>query len=561
MKKFIKERIDKYYKDNFWHLIADVMLGLIIISLIIFLILSKNVSKNKDVSLEIKNESKNIIVGQLESFDLIYKANDDLKNASVSMVIPRNFIIDSVLPADIYNKEKNTFSLGDVKDGTHSKLRINGYVVGEKNDHQMISFTFNCDNCGKNGVLSSYFYQLSKYFLDVDVLLPEKIYNNSDFEGKISLKNNSSRDLEDITIDLGSDMGILDSSSGMKENKIYLESIKAKEGSEIVFNGSINNFNKLEINPKTSFSFIDRSYLLTSGKVERAVEEPELKLNLSSGDVIVNSDSYVDYKLTYSNQSLLAIKNLDISILSANPNFLIEDIKFSTKANNISIDDGRIIKIEDLIADESGEINLSIKFDRKELTSNQEVYLKMAVKYEVKGENIFLTSYSNKNKIKSELSVLASARYYSPQGDQLGVGPLPPAVEIATNYWLFLEFNNAGNNLKNFILTAELPDNVYFSGNKRVLDGNLDYAEIGKRIIWEVSETEGDTNKYRANLEIILIPEKEDLGNIVDLVKNIKFTVYDDFIKEDISGNIDNINTNLKDDKFSSGKGKVVIMR
>jgi hypothetical protein len=56
---------------------------------------------------------------------------------------------------------------------------------------------------------------------------------------------------------------------------------------------------------------------------------------------------------------------------------------------------------------------------------------------------------------------------------------------MATSYWVFLEFNNSGNDLKNFVLTAELPDNVYFPNEKRVLDGKIIYGEIGKRLAWK----------------------------------------------------------------------------
>ena len=39
----------------------------------------------------------------------------------------------------------------------------------------------------------------------------------------------------------------------------------------------------------------------------------------------------------------------------------------------------------------------------------------------------------------AELNVSSVAYYTSPQGDQLGIGPIPPIVEKTTNYWLFWE--------------------------------------------------------------------------------------------------------------------------
>ena len=561
MKNFFKRRHQNYYQENIWHLIADITLVLVIIALIAFLIYSRNINRNKNVSLEMRTDNQSIIVGQLKSFELDYKINNNLKDIRASLVLPRNFILESVSPASLFDQEKNIFYLGDLHHGTTGKLKIDGYVVGEKDDHQMISFTFNCNKCGKNGILSSYFYYINRYFLDFNIDLPEKIYNNSDFETKLNIKNNASRDLENIIIELSNDLSLIKSDFEIKENKIFIENIKAKESREIKLISLVRDREKMELDPKISFDFIDRNYSFNDNKINREIKEPELKLNLSSDDSNIADGDYIDYKLNFSNQNSLAIKNIDINLSSANPNFSIEDIKFSTNNKNVSMDKNKLIKIEDLVEHESGEINLSVKFIRNQLTATQEIFLKADVKYEVNGQIISLTSYSNKNKLNSQLSGSVSARYYSPQGDQLGVGPLPPAVDMATNYWLFLEFNNSGNTLKDFILTAELPDNVYFSGNKRVLDGKLDYAEIGKRIVWEISEISAEENKYRANLEIIFIPEPGDLGNVVDLVKNIKFTVYDEFTQEEINKNLSNITSNLEGDIFSSGKGRVVIMR
>ena len=129
---------------------------------------------------------------------------------------------------------------------------------------------------------------------------------------------------------------------------------------------------------------------------------------------------------------------------------------------------------------------------------------------------------------------------------------------MATNYWVFLEFNNIGNDLENLSLTANLPDNVYFSDNKRVLDGKLIYSEITKRLVWEVSDLKGGSSNFRANLELSLIPGSSDLGKVLNLMENIKLTVYDKFTKESLELNLKDISTKLEYDHLSSGSGQVV---
>lgn len=556
----IKRRSQKYYKGNVWHLIADLVLILVIIALIIVLFFAKNINTDKLVSLQVNSDSQNVISGQLKTFELDYKTSADLKDSSINIVFPRDFILEGVSPSNIYNKEKNTFYLGDLDRNTAGKIKIDGYSTGAKDSHQMISFVFNCDKCGKKGILSSYFYNVSRYFLTYNLDLPNKLYLGGDFEGKVKIKNNASRSLNNLIIDLGENIILKKTDFEIRNNKIALEEIGPKENKEVIFLASLRGNKNLEIKPNINFTFVDNNMSLKENSITIPVKEPELKLSIISNQENIKDGENVNYKISYKNQEASTIKNAEINLTSANSAFSISSIDLVGVASNYYLDDDTI-KIEDLSENESGEINLSVKFEQRRIDQNQEVYLKAGIEYQINEQTIKYNTYSNKNKVVSQASAAASAYYYSSRGDQLGVGPLPPAVDMATNYWVFLEFNNSGNELRDFVLTAELPDNVYFSDNKRVLDGKLTYAEIGKRFIWEMDEIGGGVNKYRADFEVTLIPGKEDLGKVLDLLSNIKFTAYDDFTEEEVSGVLENIDTNLKNDRLSSGKGKVIILR
>jgi hypothetical protein len=554
-----KKRKD-YYKDNLWHLIADIFLLLIIVSLVFFLIFSLNINRNEVVSLQTEVDQQNITAGQLKTFELDYKVNKDIKESEVNVVFPENFIIESISPANNFNEEKNSFYLGDLSSGLNSKIKINGYVIGVKDDTQMISFTFNCDKCGRDGLLSSLFYSINKNLVNFDLKLPEKIYSGSEFESLIKINNNASRPISNIVIDLGEDLKINSSDQKIENNQILIESLAGKESLDVSFFATTKEKN-LELTPSMNYLFIDKKYNTQGVKKSIVSKEASLDIKTSSDDsVIYKNKEALLYKINYQNRGSDTIKNVKIDLSSANDGFIIKSIDGSSANNNIYIED-KTIEIEDLIAGESGEIALEIEYDQRNIIPNQEVQLKTEVEYQINGQKVRYTNYSNKNKVSSETSVSLSAYYYSPQGDQLGVGPLPPAVDMATNYWLFLEFNNSGNDIENFVLTAELPENVYFSNNKRVLDGRLNYAEIGKRLTWEISDISGGVNKYKANIEVSLIPEESDLNTIPNLVENISYSFTDSFTNEKVSGNLENIDTDLKNDKLSSGKGKVTTIR
>jgi len=159
---------------------------------------------------------------------------------------------------------------------------------------------------------------------------------------------------------------------------------------------------------------------------------------------------------------------------------------------------------------------------------------------------------------KTILDVKSAGYYYSSQGDQLGVGPLPPIVDIQTNYWVFWEIENFNKDLNNFVMTAQLPDNVIWTGNKTVLAGKLNFGQMSKQITWEIDKIEKDGN-YKIGFEIGLIPIQDDIGKILNLLTDIEYQAKDKFSQK-IKNSLNNITTDLIFDNLVKGKAKVILL-
>ncbi|MFA5644353.1 MAG: hypothetical protein WC928_02380 [Patescibacteria group bacterium] len=554
----LKRRNEEYYKKNIWHLVADAFLLILILALLIFLFSNDKIKK--DIFLTAYSVNQEIYSGSLNSFELEYRLNASVDGSSVKVSLPEDFIIESVSPNNLFDSNLGIFNLGDLEAGTTGKIKINGFVWGNRNDSQMIAFVFDCEQCGRNGLANSLYYNIEKSALDIATQIDENIYLGSEFSGKLIVKNNSNSSFSDVQINLGPNIEILRSDLPIKDGEIILSKIDGRTDKEINFKALVEKEGEIEIAPKFAINFHNNIFSFFGEKFFYNVRKLNFNLNVSNDKKDINENEKIIYTFDYHNQEAKSIKNLKFSISSANPNFSLNSWSTLDNLKNSQHQDNSLI-IYDLLEDESGTFSVETSFSRKQLLPNQEVSLRIDLEYEIDGQVAKYTLNSSKNKVISQVSTIAGAYYYSPQGDQLGVGPLPPAVDMATNYWVFLEFNNLGNNLENFVLTAELPENVYFSDNKRVLDGKLIYGEIGKRLVWEVPLITGGSNKYRANFEITLIPDEKDLGTMPNLLENIKFTVKDIFIDKEIAGSLENINTNLINDKLSSGKGKVINIR
>lgn len=156
------------------------------------------------------------------------------------------------------------------------------------------------------------------------------------------------------------------------------------------------------------------------------------------------------------------------------------------------------------------------------------------------------------------LEVSSAGYYYSPQGDQLGIGPLPPIVNRQTNYWIFWQIEKFNQDLKDFTLTAQLPENIIWTGRKTLLAGNLKFGQETQRVVWAIDHINQKSGPYRVGFEISLIPSQDDLGKVLNLLTSIQYQAADKSGQQIIKNSLNNITTNLTDDQLASGQGKVV---
>jgi len=152
----------------------------------------------------------------------------------------------------------------------------------------------------------------------------------------------------------------------------------------------------------------------------------------------------------------------------------------------------------------------------------------------------------------------ASIYYHSPQGDQLGIGPLPPIIDVPTTYWLIVKAINSGNNLRNLSFSAQLPPSVELSGEQSLLAGRYSYNQETRRLIWQVDSLEASGGDYIANFALVLTPTDSQIGKNAYLLKNLQYHADDVLTGSVISSQLSDLDTSLPDDRLNRGSGVVV---
>jgi hypothetical protein len=163
--------------------------------------------------------------------------------------------------------------------------------------------------------------------------------------------------------------------------------------------------------------------------------------------------------------------------------------------------------------------------------------------------------------ISSLLEVKAAAFYYTKDGEQLGVGPLPPKVGERTKYRVVAYITNTTNDVEDAWFEAYLPPNVEWTGRYSVTAGeSMDYFPSTGRVRWKVGTINAHTDvsaRIGASFEVALTPTEADAGASPLLVGKIVVTGVDSGTGAKIEAISRDITTALEFDTLAAGKGVV----
>ncbi|MFA5247818.1 MAG: hypothetical protein WC415_01040 [Patescibacteria group bacterium] len=484
----------------------------------------------------------------------------------MSLNFPKDFVLLSALPEDIFIDQTNTFNFGDLDRGMGGTIKIIGVPYGEIGQRQIFSYSLNYTQNGRaENTLGSFEFILESSALATEVSIPSEVFAGIDFGGKIIIKNSGQADIDKNIV-----IAFVDSPFNIKSiasevatlvnNEISLSGLKAGKQEEIIFTA--------QTEKEGESGFLTEVYLNDGGKkfLQQEIDK-RLKVSLSKFKTevnvdknIINDGDAVNYKLLFTNNEEGEIRDVSFYISPADSSLSLKSLDLKNGGEKYLFDNNTV-RIGVLPVGESGELEFEAVLERKKVNPEQEAGLAFNLKYRVGEKDISYVFYSPKMRILSDLQVSSKGIYYSAQGDQLGIGPLPPAADVPTRYWIFWEVNNLGNELKDLVISADLPVNVGWTNQKSLLAGDIRYGAISKKVIWNVDNVSRADGIYRAGFEVELIPSQSDIGKIPDLLTNIQYSATDVFANTEIKGELSNITADLKDDPTASGKGTVVNMK
>jgi len=299
---------------------------------------------------------------------------------------------------------------------------------------------------------------------------------------------------------------------------------------------------------------VNTNSIPTPEKAELDLNNPPLVLNFSIASSSVRLADGAEVKINLKNTSTWPLQNIKSSLQTLDKNFSINKITSENKSDNITIKDSEI-EFGSLGAGEEKAIMLKVFFNDKSETGRV-IKWQAENEYTVQGQSIKWELNLPDVILAAELNASAVIYYTSPQGDQLGSGPLPPVIGLPTNYWVFFEIKSQGD-FKNLVFSARLPKGVELTDRRSLLAGDFKYNVASRQIIWTVPEIKSSSDNYRVGFQIQFLPTSSQLGKNATLVNGLNYYAIDALTGEEVSSALNALTTNLDFDRLNKGQGEI----
>ncbi|MDP3244879.1 MAG: hypothetical protein Q8M83_04465 [bacterium] len=163
--------------------------------------------------------------------------------------------------------------------------------------------------------------------------------------------------------------------------------------------------------------------------------------------------------------------------------------------------------------------------------------------------------------VTPELKVLGQARYFSPEGEQLGRGSLPPKVGKTTKYQIYLSIQRPVVDMEGVKVQAKLPQNVEWDNFVPLNKEAISYDIMSGILTWNIGKVYASVDLSPimpvASFRVSLTPDAWQQGQEAVLLEQIKVNGKGILNGVLFKGESPDLTTNLTGDVQAQGKGVV----
>lgn len=542
---------------------------LMLASSLVFFFWKPSIADQIDVALSL-GESR-IKSGETVHVTITYtnRSKLHLEKPTLALRLPRGFVVDRTrTPENVFNKN-SVFTLATIEPGGTGSVDLYGELWAEPKNSENVYATLSYQPEGltrREQKLAAFHLTLPESVLSGMMEIPEKSFPNQKLAFTYTLLNQGTLPLTNIRLNTTGQENLIPE----KET----QNIKLQPGQRYTYNGAFTA-------PSTSREYtigIIATVLVNNERITQSTVEkklvvlgPAFNLQASAIDEVkfIEPGSVLPVKISWNNTSPFPLDELLLKVEFA-PGFVdiaktAREAKIKASGNALIFTKATRTALANGVPGGRDEFTLPIHFLTRFTRSTANARFTLTPVMQVKSAAVPDQLFEARGSVMTlplatELRLSAQSRYYTPEGDQLGRGPLPAKVGSMTKYWIFVEVNNTFNPVTEASFTATLPAGVTFTGKQSVTIGReLGFDQASRTVSWRHDTLPADstTGLY---FEVAVQPTDSDVGKTLTLLEGGgKFRATDQLVNKTFELPIPILTTRLPSNDRGARLGAQVV--
>lgn len=530
--------------------------------------------------IKVEQNTERIQTGNKITYSIEYANNSDVavESSTLTFEFPKGFVPEIFEPNLPYKAENSTIEIGKLAPGSHGILHITGILYGTPDQEYSTTVKFSYipeKTPTREFVISRIFTAPRDTALTLEWLSSNYALSSGDLPFQIKVENKGTEKLDIIKIPLPIANGItfdnINSTQGtMLGNTWTIPTLPSKTSSTL--NGNM----KTQLDAQTKNIIIEITPSISANntefaqkKISKTIEivHPNIELTSQWKNNTENIRPYesATLEITLHNDSTFDMNDLVLNIPLSNP---IDLSNFPKK--NLGILRNNIFTLQkihrpELATLKSGEtksILIQVPFTHPtqgiDIAASLNIEL-LAHCLQLPPQAIFAKKIKSPEiKIASRLLLDGQILYYTPEGDQLGRGPLPPHVESETKYWATVRIQNTTSKVENIDFSATVPSYVTWTDKSSVSIGrDVTYDPNTRKISWSHPSLPPHTT-IGINFELAITPTAAQKNTTPIILQNIETRATDSFTRMPLSSTFRTLDISLPFDSIGKSKGVFV---
>jgi len=533
-----------------------------------------------------------VIAGQEQVYEILYKnlSGFNLDDAQIYLEAPQNFIITDAVPALASSSQNNMWLMSQIASKRSGRLSVKAKTIGSTDSEINLKATikYRPEN------FSSTFDQTAEFTLKIastginaEVEMPSFFNLNEagDFKIKYLKEKESYIDKFFVILEHGDGFDIIgDNQTGIWaiENIPQTQTVLAIKGKYIRKPEVGNKLSvKLAVEREVEVSVkngdeisvvMQKIYLpFYETEVSPTVIEGALSLTLavnsSTGDKPVNFSDTLNYVIHYKNTSKVDLKNVIIIMAIINSalidwSTLNDQTGVERKDNTLIWTKSEVGDLAEISAGSEGNFSFAIKLKNKVAAVNMalnDLAIKTYLDYSIDGSVVSPENHVAEivNPINSSVDFSTELRYFDPNGQTVGFGPLPPKVGEKTTYQATWVLKNPLRDLREVQVSTVLPAQVNWEKNAVAVGGSILYNESTHEVVWNTENIDVMGEPAFAQFNVSITPVAADQNKILTILNTSRAQARDSETKGIIVYESNAKTSNLDDDLIGKGNGRV----